>query len=479
MGTLCLAAWDGAQWPNLCLGTPSVSIEATIARSGETMPIIIEGKRPLVGKVEIGGAKNAALPIIAATLLTADECLLENVPYIEDIRNMLRVLSHLGVAARFEGPHTLRIKATRISEATLPLDLAKRMRASFLIVGPLLARFGQAEAPHPGGCAIGTRPVSVDLKGFQTMGAEVISDTDTYIVRAPRLRGERLVLDYPSHTGTENLLMAACLSSDTTIIENASVEPEVVDLANFLSAMGARIYGAGTSTIRVEGTHRLHGAAYRIMPDRMEAGTFALGAVITGGHVVMEDCVSLWLGALTNKMVEVGAQVIATPERYEVMAPRALRSVNIQTYPYPGFPTDLQAPFATAMTQAHGTSTVYETMYDGRLEYVDSLKRMGADIDMQSSRLAVVRGPTTLHGTEVRALDIRSGAAMILAGLAAEGTTRIDNVLYIDRGYEAVDEKLRQLGADIHRAQEDDHLCPVADCEEPIEWGTAPFARRP
>lgn len=439
------------------------------------MPLVIEGQRALTGKVEIGGAKNAALPIIAATLLTADECLLENVPYIEDIRNMVRVLAGLGVAARFEGPNTLRIKATRISDATLPVDLATKMRASFLIVGPLLSRFGQAQAPHPGGCAIGTRPVSVDLKGFQTMGAEVSLNEENYVIRAPRLRGGSLVLDYPSHTGTENLLMAACLANGTTIIENASVEPEVADLADFLCAMGARIDGAGTSTIRIEGTHKLHGAVYRIMPDRMEAGTFALAAAITGGRIVMEDSVSLWLGALTNKLLEAGAEVIATPQRYEVAAPRTLQAANIQTYPYPGFPTDLQAPFATTMTQASGTSTIYETMFDGRLEYVRSLCQMGAQIDITSSRLAVVQGPTPLRGTPVRALDIRSGAAMVLAGLAAEGTTHIDNVAYIDRGYQSIDSKLRELGASISRVAEVDHDAPVERCEEPIEWGTVPF----
>ncbi|NLD72939.1 MAG: UDP-N-acetylglucosamine 1-carboxyvinyltransferase [Chloroflexi bacterium] len=439
------------------------------------MPLTIDGRHPLTGKVEIGGAKNAALPIIAATLLTADECLLENVPYIEDIRNMVKVLSGLGVAARFEGPNTLRVKATRISEATLPADLAIKMRASFLIVGPLLARFGQAEAPHPGGCAIGTRPVSVDLKGFQTMGAEVTTNEADYVIRAPRLNGERLVLDYPSHTGTENLLMAACLASGITVIENASVEPEVVDLADFLCAMGARIQGAGTSTIRIEGVRRLHGAVYRVMPDRMEAGTFALAAAITGGRVVIDDCVSLWLGALTNKLVEAGAEVIATPERYEVAAPRPLRATNIQTYPYPGFPTDLQAPYATLMTQATGASTVYETMYDGRLEYAETLRRMGAEIEITSGRMAVVHGPTLLQGGDVRALDIRSGAAMVLAALAAEGTTRIDNVIYIDRGYQNIDGKLLALGADVSREAEVRPDVPAARYEEPIEWGTVPF----
>jgi len=438
------------------------------------MPIVIEGKRVLEGAIMIGGAKNAALPIIAATLLTGDDCLLENVPYIEDIRNMVRALTHLGVAARFERPNTLHIKATRISQAELPEDLATKMRASFLLVGPLLARFGQAGAPHPGGCAIGKRPVSVDLRGFETMGADVATQDGCYVVRSPRLHAERLVLDYPSHTGTENLLMAACLAKGTTIIENASVEPEVVDLANFLCAMGARIEGAGTSTIRIEGTHRLHGAVYRIMPDRMEAGTYALGALITGGRVVIQDCVSQWLGALTNKMREAGAQVQCAPEEYVVAAPHRLRCVDIQTYPYPGFPTDLQAPFATTMTQAWGTSIIYETMYDGRLQYVRDLRRMGANVEITSSRMALVHGPTPLSGQSVCARDIRSGAAMILAGLAADGVTEINNILYIDRGYQSIDEKLRNLGANVSRVAESDHRCPVVSCQEPIEWDSAP-----
>lgn len=437
------------------------------------MPLVIEGQHRLEGKVEIGGAKNAALPIIAATLLTDDECLLENVPYIEDIRNMVNLLHHLGVAARFEGPNTLRIKATRISKANVPFTLAKKMRASFLIVGPLLSRFGQAEAPHPGGCAIGTRPVSVDLKGFQHMGAEIQRRERDYTIKAPRLRGEKLILDYPSHTGTENLLMAACLADGVTYIENASVEPEVVDLANFLSAMGARIHGVGTNTIRVEGTRRLHGTVYRIMPDRMEAGTFALGALISGGDVSMSGAVARWLGAVTNKMREAGAQVETDRDRYRVRAPERIKATDIQTYPYPGFPTDLQAPFATMLTQAKGNSSIYETMYDGRLAYAKELEKMGAHIDISGSgRIAMVHGPTPLHGADVRALDIRSGAAMILAGLAAEGVTEINNVIYIDRGYQDIAAKLESLGAEISRVEESKHLCPEAECSEPLEWGT-------
>ena len=441
------------------------------------MPLLIQGRNRLVGEVDILGAKNAALPIIAATLLTPDECLLENVPFIEDIRNLVRVLREMGVAARFEGPNTLRVKATRVSRAFLPKELAQKMRASFLIVGPLLARFGQAEAPHPGGCAIGTRPVSVDLKGFQSMGCQLEVVGENYVLRSPRLRGERLILDYPSHTGTENLLMAAALAEGTTIIENASIEPEVTDLANFMCAMGARIHGAGTSIIVVEGTPRLHGAAYRVMPDRLEAGTFALAALITGGQVRMKGAVAQCLGALTNKMLQAGAEVKMSSETYEVIAPTALKPTDIQTYPYPGFPTDLQAPFTTLMTQAEGNSSVHETMFDGRLKYVEELARMGARVDVsESGRTAMVHGPTPLQAARVCALDIRSGAALVLAGLAAEGETQIDNVLYIDRGYQDLDLKLQKLGATVSRVAEEQHACPAAECGEPVEWGLAPYA---
>ena len=439
------------------------------------MPIIIEGKQPLSGKVEINGAKNAALPIIAATLLTSDECLLENVPFIEDIRNLVRVLHHMGVAARFEGPNRLRIKATRISDASLPTELALKMRASFLIVGPLLARFGQAMAPHPGGCSIGQRPVSVDLKGFQTMGAQLDTHDGAYHITAPRLSGERLVLDYPSHTGTENLIMAACLANGTTIIENASIEPEVSDLTAFLCAMGARIYGAGTPIIRIDGVPKLHGAVFSVMPDRMEAGTFALAGVVSGGKVSMDAWVAQWMGAMNQKLREAGAEVTIDDELYTVSAPKPLSGVSIQTYPYPGFPTDLQAPFTLAMTQAWGESTIFETMFDGRLEYVKQLRNMGAKIDTPNGRMAVVHGPTPLHGTLVQALDIRSGAALVLAGLAAEGTTTINNVVYIDRGYQEIDRKLASLGASVRRVSEANHDAPSNQYSEPIEWGTVQY----
>jgi len=441
------------------------------------MSLIIRGGRPLQGYINIGGAKNAALPIIAATLLTADECMLENVPDIEDIRNMVRVLHSMGVAARFEGDGRLRIRATRINRANLPIDLARTMRASFLTVGPLLSRFGQAEAPHPGGCAIGTRPVSVDLKAFQEMGSTVGIDGDYYDIRTPRLQGRRLMLDYPSHTGTENVLMAACLAQGTTIIENASIEPEVEDLADFLNAMGARVYGAGTHTIRVDGANRLHGTVYRIMPDRMEAGTFALAAMISRGNVSMEARVALWLGALNAKLEAAGAEITIADGLYTVQAPQEMQPTDIQTYPYPGFPTDLQAPYTTTMTQAEGISSVHETMFDNRLGYTVELAKMGAHIDVSGSgRTAMVHGPSALRGAQVQALDIRSGAAVVLAGLAAEGETEIRNLAIIERGYENLAAKLQALGADIQERTEGRQASPTNAVGEPLEWGTVPYS---
>lgn len=441
------------------------------------MSLVIRGGKPLEGRVVVGGAKNAALPIIAATLLTADECLLENVPDIEDIRNMVRVLHSMGVAARFEGQGRLRIRAARINRANLPIDLARAMRASFLTVGPLLSRFGQAEAPHPGGCAIGTRPVSVDLKAFQEMGSTVGIDGDYYDIRTPRLKGRRLVLDYPSHTGTENVLMAACLAEGTTIIENSSIEPEVEDLADFLNAMGARVYGAGTHTIRVDGANRLHGTVYRVMPDRMEAGTFALAAMITRGSVTMDSRVARWLGALNAKLETAGAEISIADGQYTVKAPPQMRPTDIQTYPYPGFPTDLQAPYTTTMTQADGISSVHETMFDNRLGYAAELAKMGARIDVSGSgRTAMVHGPTPLHGAQVQALDIRSGAAVVLAGLAAEGETEIRNLAIIERGYENMAAKLQELGADIQERTEGRQASPENVLGEPLEWGTVPYS---
>ncbi|MGC8786157.1 MAG: UDP-N-acetylglucosamine 1-carboxyvinyltransferase, partial [Anaerolineae bacterium] len=332
-------------------------------------------------------------------------------------------------------------------------ELATKMRASFLVVGALLGRLGQAEAPHPGGCAIGTRPVGVDLKGFQAMGTKVDRLNGNYALKVHKLSGERISLDYPSHTGTENLMLAACLAEGTTIIENASVEPEVVDLASFLNAMGARIYGAGTGIIQIEGVRRLHGAVYRVMPDRLEAGTFAIAAAITGGAVAIRGRVARYLGALSSKLTEAGVSVAAERDIYCVKGCERLSAIDIQTFPYPGFPTDLQAPTGALLTQAHGESSIHETMYDGRLLYVGELQKMGADIKVEG-QTALIKGPSKLRGCDVRALDIRSGAAVILAALVAEGRTIVSDIGYVDRGYEGIDQKLNLLGARIQRVAE-------------------------
>lgn len=413
------------------------------------MHLVVEGGQKLNGEVPIAGAKNAALPILAAALLTADECFLENVPDIEDIRNMGALLRELGATVQAV-EHGFVIKADNLRNSAISPELATRMRGSFLAVGPLLGRLGKAHAPHPGGCSIGTRPVSVDLKGFQAMGAEIDRQDGHYALEAKRLLGGRISLDYPSHTGTENLLLAACLAEGTTVIENASVEPEVADLASYLNAMGARVYGAGTGIIQVEGVRRLHGAVYRVMPDRLEAGTFAIAAAITRGAITIRGRVARYLGALSSKLAEAGITVTAEKELYRVEGCEQPLSLDIQTFPYPGFPTDLQAPVGALLTQAQGESSIHETMYDGRLLYVGELQKMGADIKVEG-QTALIKGPTPLKGSEVRALDIRSGAAVILAALAAEGRSVISDVGFVDRGYEDVDRKFAGLGARIQR----------------------------
>ncbi|HOU22733.1 MAG TPA: UDP-N-acetylglucosamine 1-carboxyvinyltransferase [Anaerolineae bacterium] len=414
------------------------------------MLLVVEGRHKLEGEIAVAGAKNAALPILAATLLTSDECHLENLPDIEDIRNMVALLRQLGADVRVDGNRRVVARASALTSSAIPEELAVKMRGSFLTVGALLGRLREASAPHPGGCAIGARPVGVDLKGFQAMGTEISQGNGRYTLRAPSLKGGRISLDYPSHTGTENLLLAACLAEGTTIIENASVEPEVADLANLLNAMGARIYGAGTGIIQVEGVQKLHGAAYRVMPDRLEAGTYAIAAAITGGSVAIRGRVARYLGALSSKLGEIGVSVSADKEVYHVQATDKLAAVDIRTFPYPGFPTDLQAPIGALLTQARGESSIHETMYDARLLYVSELQKMGADIGVLA-QTAVIKGPCSLHGSQVRALDIRSGAAVILATLVAEGTSEISGVGLVDRGYDGIDIKLAALGARIQR----------------------------
>mgnify|MGYP005841019713 CR=1 FL=1 len=412
---------------------------------------VIKGGRQLRGEVRIGGAKNAALPIMAAALLTSDECIIDNVPNIEDTRTLAELLSRLGCEVDFNKErHRIRISARHVNQLTAPMELVTRMRASFLVTGPLLARFGQVAAPHPGGCAIGRRPVNVDIRGFTTMGASVSQDESGYTMSATRLKGEKLYLDYPSHTGTENLLMAASLARGKTLIKNASAEPEVVALAAALVAMGAKISGAGTSVIEVEGVDRLYGTHVRIIPDRIEAGTFALAAAICGGEVLLRDVIVSHMDPLSYKLMETGVEIGEGESTYLVRSSRELSAVELQTLHYPGFPTDLQAGFATLLTQARGVSIVHERVYDNRLLYVEELRKMGASITVNGQTATIV-GPSRLTGTRVRALDIRSGAAVVLAGLAAEGETEISDIHHISRGYEDLEGRLRGLGAEIER----------------------------
>jgi len=428
--------------------------------------IRITGGVPLRGVVTIGGAKNAALPALAATLLTGDECVLNNVPDLADMSTMVDLLRALGAEVQHDRVgKRVRVRAAEISRHEAPPELVAKMRASFLVAGPLLARFGRFTASTPGGCRLGARPVDVDVRGFRQMGAEVAFGEDGRSVSAktPALRGARVYMDYPSHTGTENLLMAATLAAGKTTIVHAACEPEIVHLGNMLIRMGARISGLGSPIIKVEGVDRLHGVAETILPDRLEAGTFAIGGVITGGEVTLHNVQEHDMLPLTAKLREAGAEVWGDEDRMLVRtAPNGLRAVEIQTLPFPGFPTDLQAAFAVLMTQAQGRSRVRERVFEDRLRYTDQLRAMGADVRVDrfapiDDRAAPVRygtdadivGPTPLRGAAVRCLDIRAGAGVVLAGLVAEGETVVHDVHHLDRGYEAFVPKLRSLGARI------------------------------
>lgn len=432
------------------LGKPTES-----QSEGDLLPperFVIEGKRSLHGSVQVCGAKNAALPVMAACLLTRERCTIHNVPDIEDIRSMARVLESVGGRVIFLGNGTIAIQASDIYSCCPPDAVMRRMRASFLVVGPLLARTGEAQAPHPGGCDIGVRPVNVDIRGFQAMGAKVSQIKDSYIARSgsDRLHGASIYLDYPSHTGTENLMMAAVLAKGTTIIKHASVEPEVVDLANFLVSMGAKISGIGSTRLEIEGVQELHGSDYSVIPDRLAAGTFAIAAAITGGEVRVENLICEHMDPVTYKLVESGNEVEEGDGWIRVAGRRPMAPVEIQAIHYPGFPTDLQAAFGALLTQANGISIIHERVFENRLLYAGELHKMGATIDVEG-QTAHITGPANLRGTTVRALDIRSGAAVILAGLAADGTTIVEDVRHVSRGYEDIVGTLSGLGASIRR----------------------------
>ena len=411
--------------------------------------LVLTGGRALRGAARVSGAKNAALPIMCAALLTADALALSNVPELRDVKTLLQLLRRLGVDATRSG-ETLELRAGSIAEPLAPYDLVKTMRASILVLGPLVARCGEARVSLPGGCAIGLRPVDQHIKGLQAMGAEIHVEQGYIAARAKRLTAARLVMDLVTVTGTENLMMAAALARGTSVIENAAREPEVVDLARCLNAMGARIRGAGSDVITIEGVDSLHGAAHAVLPDRIETGTFLVAAAAAGGEVVLAGADASLLEAVIEKLREAGAEVSARGDEIALAMHGRPRSVNIRTAPYPGFPTDMQAQFMALNAIAAGTAVVTETIFENRFMHALELQRLGANIEI-SGNTAVVQGVPALQGATVMATDLRASASLVIAGLAAQGETVIERIYHLDRGYERIEEKLTQLGARIKR----------------------------
>ena len=415
--------------------------------------LVVHGGKKLQGTVKISGAKNAVLPIIAATLLGQDgETRLEEVPNLDDVKTISAVLRTLGVKVRHvPEKNELFVDAANIENVTAPYDLVRKMRASFLIMGPLLARHGEAKISLPGGCAIGTRPIDLHLKGFAALGARIdIGHGDISAVAPNGLKGARIYLDFPSVGATENILMAASMADGQTVIENPAQEPEIVDLANFLNIMGAKIRGAGTNVIKIEGVPKLVAHDYTIIPDRIEAGTYMIAAAMTRGNVYIANAISEHLKPVIAKLKEAGVTVIEDVDGVRVSCDRRPRAVDIKTLPYPGFPTDMQAQFMAMLTISEGTSVVTETVFENRFMHVDELRRMGAKIKIDG-RTSVVEGQEKLTGCQVKATDLRAGAAIVLAGLVAEGETQIGYIHHIDRGYDNLVAKLVSLGADIKR----------------------------
>ena len=414
--------------------------------------LVIEGGVPLTGEVRISGAKNAALPILTAALLAPEPLTLANVPHLHDVTTMLNLLAQMGVAVSMDETLGVELSAARITSPVAPYELVRTMRASVLVLGPLTARCGEARVSLPGGCAIGLRPVDQHIKGLQAMGAEIAIEHGYISVRAKRLKGARICMDLVTVTGTENLMMAATLAQGTTVIENAAREPEVVDLANCLNAMGAKVQGAGSGVITIEGAERLHGARYRVMPDRIETGTFLVAAAATGGEITLRDARPDILDAVLEKLREAGASVTSGPDWVALKTNGALNSVNVRTAPYPAFPTDMQAQFMALNSVARGTAMVTETVFENRFMHVQELKRLGADIEVEGNT-AVVKGVAHLDGAGVMATDLRASASLVLGGLIARGTTTVDRVYHLDRGYERIEEKLSRLGARIKRVR--------------------------
>jgi UDP-N-acetylglucosamine 1-carboxyvinyltransferase len=416
---------------------------------------IIKQSPSLNGEVEISGSKNAVLPIMASALLTNESCEIMGVPALRDVDVMCGLLRGIGArVSEFYSTGAIEIITDKIDSEEAPNELVKQMRASVLVMGPLLARTGRARIAQPGGCAIGTRPIDLHLKGLKALGANISSENGYVIASAGKLRGANIYLDFPSVGATENITMAAVLAEGTTVIENAAEEPEIVDTVNFLNKMGARIKGAGTDTIRIEGVRRLCGAAHSVIPDRIETGTFMIAAAITRGNVRIKNAVPDHVKSVTAKLTECGVSISASDDALVVDARRGiLTSTDIKTLPYPGFPTDIQSQFMAFLTTTRGTGMVTENVFENRYMHVDELNRMGANIKIEG-RAAIVEGDRRLHGADVFATDLRAGAALVLAALAANGTTRISEIHHIERGYSSFTEKLNGLGANMRRSEE-------------------------
>ncbi len=413
--------------------------------------IVINGGNSLNGRVKISAAKNSVLPIIAAALLSAGECFLDDVPFLDDVDVICSVLDSIGASIEIDkGQGKLRIKSDNIKSIEPPYELVRKMRASFLVMGPLLARFGKVRISLPGGCNIGTRPIDLHLKGLSALGAEVNLGHGYVEASCKGLKGNKIYLDFPSVGATENIIMSAVLADGETTIENSAEEPEVVDLSNFLNSMGANIVGAGTDTIKISGVKELKGTTHQVIPDRIEAGTYMVAAAMTRGDVVIDNVITEHVRAVIAKLQEAGVTIIEGQNKVRVIAKERPKAVDIKTLPYPGFPTDMQAQLMTLLSMAEGTSMITETVFENRFMHINELKRMGAEIKVDG-RSAVVEGRNKLTGAKVKATDLRAGAALVIAGLAAEGVTEVYDIQHIDRGYVDIVGKLKGLGADIKR----------------------------
>jgi UDP-N-acetylglucosamine 1-carboxyvinyltransferase len=412
--------------------------------------LLIEGGKALSGEVAMSGAKNAALPILCASLLTAEPVHFTNVPHLNDISTMLRLLGDMGVGVTMDGVDGLVLNGGGLTNPVASYEMVKTMRASILVLGPLVARGGEARVSLPGGCAIGARPVDQHIKGLQAMGAEVKVEQGYVHAKATRLKGARICTDMVTVTGTENLMMAACLAEGETIIENAAREPEVVDLANCLVSMGARISGAGTDVIRIQGVDKLHGATHAIMPDRIETGTYLCAAAATGGDIRLLKTSAAYLDTVVDKLMDAGCEITVERDAIRLVAPKRLKAVSLRTAPYPAFPTDMQAQFMAINCIADGVATIRETIFENRFMHVNELMRLGANIQIEGNN-AIVRGVERLEGATVMATDLRASASLVIAGLVAEGETLIDRIYHLDRGYERIEEKLAKLGATVKR----------------------------